>query len=662
MTFDELWDATQNHQYVNINWISLYGTNNHFLFGETDNVQLYIVLKDCWVVNIETAIWTHYNYLEIDFDYNNLVANRPNILVSSDGNTYTQIGNDLESFPSIRIIGQLWSFNDGTYTYAQIKAEMERFVEHTSYISIDAYWKSTILSTFTCMFYNLSCEKHVVNKASFLSLYYVGSGQLTEECDILNPSFLIQCLGGEIANYPLFTANYVYIEKFKRYYFITGITNVRNDLWRISTHVDVLYSYNTDIHKQYGYIVRNEYNPYGVILPDERVSFFAQPSYTFTDVTGGTLANTTLDVNQNDPTAFTIVLSVLNENTRVVYSSSTQPTGTTLPSIYSTNYQNALAYNYALTASNFSSAMLEVSQNQTLESFIFGAWVYPFRFNKTIDSLIPLPVTSYPIKIGTTDLTSTGSLMKYDLSPYLIIADFTLPTYTTFEDIEPYTYCDLYIPYYSGVFHFDLQRCAGHNILVYYSTQFSNGNSNVYVYDYSDNQILLCAPVQLSQALSISTTNAFEINQQRALSHIGYAGDTMDWLFKAISSGASDNILGVFTSTQKWMGETIQWGFSQSLMKDTASVGVSSANGGYFNPQNVYLITKKRQKNIADLQTYETRNGYPINTWDYLSTTGYEYTGYTEITQLHYTPSSQKWITSPEIDEIENLAKNGIIL
>ena len=504
------------------------------------------------------------------------------------------------------------------------------------------------------VFYQYTNEKDLVTKTTYLTSTLLEYGQFTEEVDILNPSFIIQL--------DSFIYNYFYIPQFSRYYFVTNITSLRKGLWRISGHVDVLYSYDSDIRKQYGYIVRNERNPYGLVLPDERVSFFAEPSYTFTDVTGGTLANTSLDVNQNDVTAFTIVLSVLNENARVVYSSSTQPTGTTLPSIYSTNYQNALAYNYALTSSTFSNAMLEVSQNQTLESFIFGAWVYPFRLNKTIDSLIPLPVVTYPMKIGTTTLSTSGSLMAYDLSPYLIVADFTLPSYTSFEDIEPYTYCDLYIPYYSGIFHFDLQRCAGHDIIVYYTTQFSNGNSFVYVYDYTDNQLLLNAPVQLAQQLSISTTNAFEINQQRALSHIGYAGNTMNALAKMIGSAIGENAIGIITAGQKWMGDTIRWAFGQSLMKDTANIGISSANGGYFNPQKVYLITKKRQENIADLQTFETRNGYPINTWDYLSTTGYEYTGYTEMTQIHYHSVDLDYITSPEIDEIETLAKNGIIL
>ena len=91
--------------------------------------------------------------------------------------------------------------------------------------------------------YSMECEKHLVNKSSELSLITDVYGQFTEEVDILNPSILFQYSG-------LFTGNYCYIRSFNRYYFINKITCVRNDLWRVDLHVDVLYSYNTDIRKE----------------------------------------------------------------------------------------------------------------------------------------------------------------------------------------------------------------------------------------------------------------------------------------------------------------------------------------------------------------------------------------------------------------------------
>ena len=51
-----------------------------------------------------------------------------------------------------------------------------------------------------------------------------------------------------------------------------------------------------------------------------------------------------------------------------------------------------------------------------------------------------------------------------------------------------------------------------------------------------------------------------------------------------------------------------------------------------------------------------------MNEYRNLTISGVKLRGYSEITILHYTPSSQTWITTTEISEIEELAKNGIIL
>ena len=56
------------------------------------------------------------------------------------------------------------------------------------------------------------------------------------------------------------SANYVYIPDFNRYYFINDITSVRQNLWRLSLHVDVLMSYKKEINNTYAFISRNEFD------------------------------------------------------------------------------------------------------------------------------------------------------------------------------------------------------------------------------------------------------------------------------------------------------------------------------------------------------------------------------------------------------------------
>ena len=66
------------------------------------------------------------------------------------------------------------------------------------------------------------------------------TGSLRGESSIISPSFLI-----EYSNPSGF--NYCYIPEFGRYYFITNITSVRTELWRIDCAIDVLMSFKNQI-------------------------------------------------------------------------------------------------------------------------------------------------------------------------------------------------------------------------------------------------------------------------------------------------------------------------------------------------------------------------------------------------------------------------------
>lgn len=81
-------------------------------------------------------------------------------------------------------------------------------------------------------------ENRALSKS--LSQPLVLSGSLREETSILNPSILFEL------DYPS-TYNYCYIPDFHRYYFISNMTSVRTNLWRIDCSVDVLMSFRDEI-------------------------------------------------------------------------------------------------------------------------------------------------------------------------------------------------------------------------------------------------------------------------------------------------------------------------------------------------------------------------------------------------------------------------------
>ena len=87
------------------------------------------------------------------------------------------------------------------------------------------------------LYKNLS-EKNKIGKVLHNELSL--NGNLREESSIINPTILV-----EHSNLSVY--NYAYIPEFKRYYFVSEMSSVRNGLWRVSLSVDVLESYKTDI-------------------------------------------------------------------------------------------------------------------------------------------------------------------------------------------------------------------------------------------------------------------------------------------------------------------------------------------------------------------------------------------------------------------------------
>lgn len=86
--------------------------------------------------------------------------------------------------------------------------------------------------------YTTGSEKERIVKT--LSNGLTLTGTLREESSVINPSFIIQ--DENPSSY-----NYCYISEFNRYYFITNITSIRTNLWRIDCSVDVLMSFASEI-------------------------------------------------------------------------------------------------------------------------------------------------------------------------------------------------------------------------------------------------------------------------------------------------------------------------------------------------------------------------------------------------------------------------------
>lgn len=90
------------------------------------------------------------------------------------------------------------------------------------------------------------------------------TGTLRDGTSIIDPVIIVE------ANSPGFQANhsnYIYIEAFGRYYYITDIVSINHTLWELHCHVDVLMSYKDQIKAQTAIIARQE-SKYNLYLDD----------------------------------------------------------------------------------------------------------------------------------------------------------------------------------------------------------------------------------------------------------------------------------------------------------------------------------------------------------------------------------------------------------
>lgn len=98
------------------------------------------------------------------------------------------------------------------------------------------------LNLFTC-----TAENERVDKTNYISNRFVMNGSLRDESSVIDPVIMI-----EKNNPTLYDYNYMYIPEFKRWYYINDIISVRNGLWEIHAHVDVLYTWGADIKRMNG--------------------------------------------------------------------------------------------------------------------------------------------------------------------------------------------------------------------------------------------------------------------------------------------------------------------------------------------------------------------------------------------------------------------------
>lgn len=116
------------------------------------------------------------------------------------------------------------------------------------------------------------------------TLIYTVNGTMKEDCDILNPIITMDVDGLNDFS----TVNYIYISRFKRFYFVRDIIIKRHKIVEYHLHVDVLMTYSSAIGGIQTLIDRQE-NKSNKYIIDDLLMVRTERKITYKEI--GTLGN-----------------------------------------------------------------------------------------------------------------------------------------------------------------------------------------------------------------------------------------------------------------------------------------------------------------------------------------------------------------------------------
>lgn len=111
-----------------------------------------------------------------------------------------------------------------------------------------------------------SSPANKVDKEIDIDTPITATGTLRSGCSIIDPVIIVERGEGLDLEF-IAHRNYLWIEEFKRYYYITNIISPYQGLWELHCHVDVLMSWKEQIRAQTAVVSRQE-SKYNLLLDD----------------------------------------------------------------------------------------------------------------------------------------------------------------------------------------------------------------------------------------------------------------------------------------------------------------------------------------------------------------------------------------------------------
>lgn len=444
----------------------------------------------------------------------------------------------------------------------------------------------------TITLYLYKGEPNRLNKTNQLVEVAELTGELKRGTSIFSPTFLIS-LQPETQEGDIQSFNYMYVDNFKRFYFVSDIVASSGDLLEVSGEVDPLQSFREEIADQEGFVIRST-SDYNKKIIDSEIPLKPTKTEEIQQFTGNTFQFITdFSAQELINDRANIALSVASYTGVGAYRSGLPQS--ILPTIETMSFGDLPSMaTFGITPSAFSAIARKLMGDlSAYGSFFKSAVAFPFTIARigdgstatAINILIPQDDPQEPYR--EIDTGQTGFLMA-SKSPYLYCGYVDIPELTDFRELPPYGSAEVYIPFL-GFHDIDLTRYQGHRIALYYVVDYADGAADCYLYDMTKEEIAFSSPVQLGVPLSLTSTNEQEMRTQKnALSNnliLSLVGSGLTML----GSAAAHNPLGVAGGALSAVNALTSFNNARAAMFERVTSSHAGGATGLYSPLTPYI-------------------------------------------------------------------------
>lgn len=529
---------------------------------------------------------------------------------------------------------------------------------------------------FSIRLYTNTAEKNRIVKNDYVTRVMELNGVLKAPTSISNPSVVIETANGI---QDLTKVNYAYCFQFHRWYFIVDMISISTKLTQLNLKCDVLMSFRTDLMLNTGMVARNEFD-YDALLFDNEMPYEVEKEVI--EYVPAPMPNSLVNTTFSDALSkysYHIVFSNV-VTTREIYLADGQtralqyepeqifaPLGSGLPDINTYSYvvsNNTIPFiTTPVTASLMIYALTTTESNQA--PFVKSIIAYPFIVPKNTTESRELNIYA-----GNSGISETGSMgdfgtgyyAKSTISDYLVVAHFMMPNATKYDDFNPYTKYELFLPFLSYI-ELPFNQCKGHEIIVFYIVNYENNQANVSVWDVTAERYIFTSACKLGVEIALTKTNLEQLRNQETADTLNYligslvnitntAGDVMG----AKSEG--DAIGSAIKGVGKYFTDTTKFATKMVLYHEQASVSFGGNTSALYSPLQVRLKITKPIRTItssSNVLQYAHQYGLPLMQPRLLSNLH----GFTTFDDIHLEHLENAF--SNEIDELYSLLRSGVI-